>query len=350
LNAEACRYNAGLFFNRVDAMFSLVKFDCFGLGTRIFLAASLMLILFTGHASASNELIENNAQPLRVVTTFSVLADMVREIGGVNVDVETLVNWDEDAHVFQPSPDDVKKIASANLLVLNGLGFEGWLARLLLAAEYKGPSVEASKGINLIYLSLNHNDHNSHDEDDDHDHHSHSASVYDPHAWHSLKAAMVYVDNIAKALVKSDPKNASAYLENLKVYSEKLQALDVSITQEVASVPVEKRRLVVPHNAFAYLARDYNLQIHSLQGLSTDSEASAADLAKIVRLIRTLKINAIFTETISDKRLIRVVEAETEATIEGALVSGALSKKLAPTYLDMMKYNSDLIINALTKN
>lgn len=289
----------------------------------------------------------SQAAPLKVVATFSVLSDMVQQIGKEHVEVKVLVNWDEDAHVFQPSPDDVKQIANADLLVLNGLGFEGWLARLLSAAEYTGPSVEVTKGVELIALAK---EHDEHEHEHEHEGHNHASSVYDPHAWHSLKAALIYVDNIAKALIKADPANKSSYLENLKQYSESLEQLDVSISEKLAKLTEAKRHMVVPHNAFAYLAKDYGLHIHSLQGLSTDSEASAADLAKIVRLIRSLKIKAIFTETISDKRLIRVVESETDASIEGALVSGALSKKLAPTYLEMMQYNTNLIIAALTKN
>jgi|TARA_R110001599_G_scaffold5181_6_gene26021 zinc/manganese transport system substrate-binding protein len=317
-------------------MSSVSQYFCSGLIIRVCLVIGLG---FVSAFSKADDL------PLKVVTTFSVLADMAQQIGKEHVSVKALVGWDEDAHVFQPSPGDVKQIANADLLVLNGLGFEGWLARLLSAAEYTGASVVASEGVSLIHLDNAPETHKGHDHD-----HEHVSNVYDPHAWHSLNAALVYVDNIAKGLIKADPKNEQDYLANLKSYSDKLKGLDFSIAHDISKIPPEKRRLVVPHNAFAYLARDYDLHIYSLQGLSTDSEASAADLAKIVRLIRSLKIKAIFTETISDKRLIQVVESETDATIEGALVSGALSRELAPTYLDVMQYNSDLIIKALTKN
>tara|TARA_R110001592_G_scaffold60360_1_gene183455 strand:+ start:7794 stop:8798 length:1005 start_codon:yes stop_codon:yes gene_type:complete len=330
-------------------MFLIFKFACFGLIIRCSLMFFLGFMSVTALADTNSGVEQSSAPALKVVTTFSILADMVQQIGGEYVSVHNLVDWDEDAHVFQPSPDDVKKIADANLLILNGLGFEGWLARLLSAAEYTGPSVEATKGIDLIRMDLGHDDHDAHKDENDHDH-KHKASVYDPHAWHSLKAALVYLDNISQALIKVDPNNTDYYSGNLRSYSEKLKSLDDTIASKISGIAEEKRRIVVPHNAFAYLARDYGLHIHSLQGVSTDSEASAADLAKIVRLIRTLKVKAIFTETISDKRLIRVVESETDATIEGALVSGALSRELAPGYLEMMEYNSGLIIGALTKN
>ena len=291
---------------------------------------------------------EKQASSLNVVATFSILADMVQQIGGEYVDVHTLVDWDDDAHVFQPSPDDVKKIAGADLLVLNGLGFEGWLERLLAAANYTGPSIEVTQGVDLIRLTLNTADQNHHDHDHDHD--IHRGNIYDPHAWHSLKAASVYIENISQALIRIDPLHADYYLSKQATYMDKLNKLDIKITTQLNNVSRDQKRIVVPHNAFAYLARDYDLYIHSLQGMSTESEASAADLAKVVRLIRAMKIRAMFTETTSDKRLIKVVESETDANIKGALVSGALSKELAPTYLEMMEYNSRLIIDALTKN
>ena len=352
MHERAYRYNAGLFL-LVIGIFFMFKFACHRIISYFCLVISLSFFSISTHVSAKSGGEEGNVSIIKVVTTFSVLADMVQQIGGEHISVHALVDWDEDAHVFQPSPDDVKQIADADLLVLNGLGFEGWLARLLSAAEYSGPSVEATKGIDLIRMGLGHDDHDEDEDENDHDHkhhHNHKANVYDPHAWHSLKAALVYLDNISQALIAVDPNNADYYSANLKAYSETLKKLDETIFSKISEIPDEKRRLVVPHNAFAYLARDYSLQIHSLQGVSTDSEASAADLAKIVRLIRLLKVKAIFTETISDKRLIRVVESETDATIEGALVSGALSRELAPTYLEMMEYNSRLIIGALTKN
>ena len=285
----------------------------------------------------------NSADKLKVVATFSILADMVQQLGAKHVEVTTLVDWDEDAHVFQPSPDDVKRVTGADLLLLNGLGFEGWLARMLTASEFNGLAVEAAKGVPLI-------------KQGDSAHQSFvvyrktsKANVYDPHAWHSLKAARFYAQNISEALITLDPVHETDYRKNLQTYLDALDALDQSVAERLNRIPDEKKRLVVPHNAFAYLAKDYQLTIHSLQGISTDSEASAADMVKLVRLIKALDIKAIFTETISDQRLIRVIEAETDARVEGALISGALSRELAPSYLEMMRYNTDLIIRALRR-
>ncbi len=280
-------------------------------------------------------------QPLNVVTTFSILADMVSQLGGERVRVDTLVDWDEDAHVFQPTPDDVKRVAKADLLILNGLGFEGWLSRLLTAANYQGVVVEATRGVDLIRMNL---------RAEAVPYYKHSAvSVYDPHAWHSVQAALHYIENIAGALIKLDPAHTAYYRQRHRAYIGQLEALNERIRSALNRIPEANRRLVVPHNAFAYLARDYHLHIHSLQGMSTDSEVSAADMVHLVRLIKGLGVKAIFTEANADKRLIRVIEAETDAHIEGVLISGALSRQLAPTYLDMMQYNLEKILQGLNK-
>lgn len=302
-----------------------------------------LLLLNAGSVWAGGASVDERGG-LKVVATFSILADMVKQLGGDYVEVNTLVDWDEDAHVFQPSPDDVKQVAEADLLVLNGSGFEGWLSRLLTAAEFKGLAVEATKGVDLIRLDSGAGKQGFVPYKD-----RKQANVFDPHAWHSLKAASFYVNNISEALVQVDPARQQDYQQFKQAYLNKIESLDRAITASLSRIPKDNRRLVVPHNAFAYLARDYNLTIHSLQGMSTDSEASAADMVYLVRMIKALNIQAIFTETISDQRLIRVVESETDAHIEGALISGALSRTLAPSYLDMVQYNTDMIIRALVK-
>ena len=317
--------------------------------TGLFCVLAWLLMLNAGFVQAGATLVgEGGAAgergPLKVVATFSILADMVKQLGGEHVEVNTLVDWDEDAHVFQPSPDDVMQVADADLLVLNGSGFEGWLSRMLTAAEFNGLVVEAISGVELIKQDLRGGKQGFMSS-----HKAQQASVYDPHAWHSLKAARHYVNNISAALVRVDPAHEQAYQRLKKDYLAAIASLDQAITLSLSRIPEDNRRLVVPHNAFAYLARDYQLMIHSLQGMSTDSEASAADMAYLVRLIKALDVKAIFTETISDQRLIKVVESETDARIEGALISGALSRKLAPTYLEMVQYNTDMIIRALSK-
>jgi zinc/manganese transport system substrate-binding protein len=269
---------------------------------------------------------------------------MVVSVGGEHVDVTTLVDWGEDAHVYRPSPQDIKKLAKADVLVMNGLGFEGWIARLISAARYKGVTVTATQGVDLIALE---------DEDEHHDEHGHvhkhrhEQEEADPHAWHSLLAARHYVQNIASALSDQDPEHAALFKKQAEVYLAELDNLYQQSKQLFSTMLPEQKHIVVPHNAFAYMARDYGLVIHSLQGLSTESEASAARIAVIVRKIEALGIKAVFAENVSNNRLMRIVEQETGTSFGGELISGALSKQLAPTYLGMMRYNLNKISKAL---
>jgi len=302
----------------------------------------LVLLFVIGEPSASElKLVdgghdcESNTKMVNVVTTFSVLSDLVKQVGGARVNVHSLIGMDENAHVFQPTPIDVKKVAKAGLLVVNGLGFEGWLDRLVLSANYKGKVLTASDGVDKILLEPNVH----------HDEHT-ETSLYDPHAWHSLNAVKIYVKNIAQALQKIDGCHAGLYQKNKRVYLNKLAVFQTKMNAQMAKI-VSDRHIVMPHNAFAYLARDYNLHIHSLQGLSAEAETSAAQIASIIRQVRKYKISAIFAENISDQRLINIVRRETGVKIGGALITGALSQKLAPTYLDMMAYNLKMIVKAL---
>jgi len=283
---------------------------------------------------------------IKVVTTFSVLSDLVSQVGGEHVEVHSLVGWDEDAHVFNPSPTDVRQLTNADLLVSNGLGFEGWLDRLVVAATYRGRLLVVTDGVDLIHLEGDDEKKRHHD----HAHHiGHEAEValYDPHAWHSLKSAKVYIENIAQALQLADAEHAGYFKKNAELYLSKLATLEKTVDLGFKSIPAASRHIVVPHNAFAYLARDFDLEIHSLQGVSTEAETSAAQIAQVIRQVRAFNIKAIFSENISDKRLMNVVRLETGVNLGGALISGALSNQLAPTYLDMMAYNLNLIIESL---
>lgn len=317
--------------------------------TVLYCLLAWLLMLSSGFAlagTASGDVTKSGSEQesLQVVATFSILADMVKQLGGDYVQVATLVDWDEDAHIFQPSPNDVKQVATADLLFLNGSGFEGWLSRLLVTANFKGVAVEATEGVALIRVDLRNARLGQQLRQT-----SSLSAVYDPHAWHSLKSARQYAQNITRALIEARPAFRNAFLGYQETFLKELERLDQDFSQALKAVPEAKRSLVVQHNAFAYLARDYQVRIHSLQGMSSDSEVSAADIVYLIRLIKALGIQAIFTETTADERLIRMIESETTAQIEGALISGALSRKLAPTYLEMMRYNMDLIVNALKK-
>ena len=326
----------------------------------LFLVANLSI--FSGAVNATEQ---KEGVTLKVVTTFSILADLVTQVGGAHVEVHTLVDWDEDAHVYHPTPSDVRHLAKADLLVLNGLGFEGWLERLITSSKFNGQLVTATSGIDAIkqggddsHAHHNHGSHQDHETDDDHgthethnghDYHKLGRQGFDPHAWHSLVAVKVYIQNIVNALIKLDASHQPQYQANADLYLAKLNELALETKSNLAKLSDTQRNIVMPHNAFAYLARDYDLHVYSLKGINSESEASAAQIAQVIRKIKAENIQAIFSETTADDRLIKLVQQETSALMGGALISGALSRKLAPTYLEMMRYNIERITQALSE-
>ena len=357
--------------------------------------ATIPLLSFTVPIAAQS------SEPVKVVATFSILGDMVKRIGGEHVDVTTLVGPDGDTHVYRPTPADARAVSEAQIVFVNGLEFEGWLDRLIDAAEFDGVRVVATDGIEPLAFEHgeddmhddhddhddmhddhddhghddhhdeddeddDHNDHDDHghddhDDDDDHDDHDdhagqddhddHHHGAFDPHAWQSLRNAIVYVNNIAAALSEADPGNAGTYYGNREAYVAELEALDSEIRDIVAQLPEGSRTIVTSHDAFQYFGRDYGLTFIAPQGLSTESEASAQDVARLVEQIRDEGIRAVFIENIADHRLLERIAEETGATIGGTLYPGALSDSdgPAPTYLDMMRHNATTIMQALTQ-
>ena len=308
---------------------------------------------------------------IKVVATFSVLGDMVTRIGGQHVDLTTLVGPNGDAHVYQPVPSDAKAVKVADVLVINGLAFEGWLDRLVEASEFQGLKVTATDGIEPLAFEeedhheghdddhADHKDDHDHDhdhKDDDHqdhadhkDHDAHDHGAFDPHAWQSLSNAVIYVDNIASALAKADPANASTYFQNRAAYVAEIEALNAEIRTSVAELSEDARTVVTSHDAFGYFADAYGVTFLAPQGISTESEASAADVAALIRQIRAENIKAVFVENVADSRLLKQIANETGASIGGALYSDALSEAGGPagTYLDMMRHNARTLVGAL---
>lgn len=274
------------------------------------------------------------AEPLKVVASFSILGDMVRQIGGSEVAVTTLVGPDGDAHVYEPTPADARALSSADVVVTNGLGFEGWMARLVKAAGYKGPMVVATKGVKPIK-----GDHDDHD----HDHGD------DPHAWQSVANARVYADNILAALVKAAPDRAGRLRAGHAAYRAELDTLDGEIKAALAAVPKGDRRIVTSHDAFGYFARAYGVTFLAPVGISTEAEASAGDVAKLIRQMKKDKVKAVFVESIADPRLLEQIARETGARIGGRVYSDALSgpEGPAPTYTAMMRHNTRQFADAL---
>ena len=266
-------------------------------------------------------------EPLKVVASFSILGDFVKDVGGARVDVTTLVGPNGDVHVYTPAPADARKIADAKLLVINGLGLEGWLPRLLQASGGKAPIVMATKGIAPLKLG----------------------SDADPHAWQSVANAKIYVVNIRDGLVAADPADAVVFRNNAAAYLERLDALDGEVRAAIKRIPESRRKVISTHDAFGYLASAYGIQFIAPLGVSTESEASARDIAGIVAQIRSEKIPAVFLEKMIDPRLMQRISAETGAKVGGTLYSDSLTdeKGDAPTYIDMVRHNIRTLTRAL---
>jgi zinc/manganese transport system substrate-binding protein len=278
-----------------------------------------LLLLASGPALAADR--------LKAVASFTILADFVREVGGERVEVASLVGPDADAHSFQPSPADARRIKEAKLIVVNGLGFEGWIDRLLRASGSKAPVLVASAGVKPIK------------EKGGHDHkHDHDA---DPHAWQDVANAKLYVASIRDGLAKADPEGRAAYEANAARYTAKLDELERDIRAGIAAIPPARREVITTHDAFGYFGRTYGLTFTAPQGVSTDSEATAADVARIIRQVKARKIPAVFLENVSDRRLADRIAAESGAKVGAKLYSDALSAPggQAATYLDMMRQN-----------
>jgi zinc/manganese transport system substrate-binding protein len=277
-------------------------------------------------------------EPLPVVATFSILADMVKQVGGPHVVVTSLVGPNFDAHVFDPTPADAKRLAAAKLVVVNGLGFEGWMSRLIKSSGYKGPVLTASKGVKTIPM-----------ENSDHGH-NHSHIAPDPHAWQSLLNARQYVENIKVALSTAMPAQTADFQARATDYLKQIDALEKRTQTRIAAVPVERRRVITSHDAFGYFARAYKVSFYPLQGLSTGSEASAADVVRILNEIKKNKVTAIFAENISDPRVLERIAKDTGAKIGGTLFADALSAPGtdADTYLKMFEHNVSTIVSGMT--
>lgn len=270
------------------------------------------------------------AEKPQVVTSFSILADLTRAVGGEHIELTNLVGPDEDAHVFEPSPEHARTLLKADLIIANGLGFEPWLDRLLASSEARGQRIDASQGVLPLWLE------------------EEGEKVADPHAWQSLSNAEIYVHNITKALSQLDPAHASAYAANRDAYLVKLHALLKQANTRLASLPASQRKVVTSHDAFGYLGQTWQLQFIAPQGLSTHDEPSAAEVAALIRQLRSEGVRAVFVENIRDPRLVQQIAEEAGARVGGTLYSDALaSAGPASTYLGMFQHNLDTLLAAL---
>jgi zinc/manganese transport system substrate-binding protein len=297
----------------------------------LFLQIGLAVLFLLGLAGGANA-----ADKVKAVASFSILGDMVRQVGGDRVEVITLVGPDGDAHVYEPTPADAKSLAAAQILFTNGLGFEGWMNRLETSSGFKGKVVVASTGVKPRTMI----------EEEG----GKSETITDPHAWQSLANGKLYVANIRDALIAVDPDGKSAYEANANAYLDAIAKEETDVKAALATLPKDRRKIITSHDAFGYFGAAYGLEIIAPEGVSTESEASAKDVAKIIRQIRQEKIPAVFMENITDHRLLDQIASETGAKIGGELYTDALSPPDGPasTYLDMFRHNIGTLTAALS--
>ena len=300
----------------------------------IFLAAAAALPLAPARAEA---------EKLPVVASCSILGDFVSRVGGDRVALTTLVGPNGDAHVYEPTPADLRAVGAAKLMVLNGLGFEGWARRLVDASGTSAVIVTATSGITPREMD------GDHEAEAGHGHHDHDHGALDPHAWQAVANARLYVAAIRDALVAADPAGREVYAANAAAYDGELAALDGEVAAAIGRIPADKRRVITSHDAFGYFSAAYGIEFLAPQGISTEAEVTAKAVAKLIRQIRKEKISAVFIENMTDRRLIDRVAKETGVKPGGELFADALSPKggPAPTYVDMVRHNVTLITRAM---
>lgn len=280
-------------------------------------AFSLVLFLAPAHA-----------EKLKVVASFSILGDMVQQVTGDLVEITTIVGPDADAHVYTPNVDDARAVTNANVIFVNGLGFETWSKTLIETSGTKAKVFVATQGITPLKVD----------------------GEIDPHAWNALTNGVIYVRNIAKAMAEADPKNAKAYDANASAYIAKLEKLHKRTVTELDALPKDNRTVVTAHDAFGYLANAYKLKFLAPQGIDTEAEPSAKELAKLIDQLKREKVAALFVENITSPALVEQIAKETGLKIGGRLFSDALSVKGGPatSYLAMFEHNLGVILKALT--
>jgi len=269
---------------------------------------------------------------MKVAASFSILGDMVKQVGDDRIDVVTFVGPNGDAHVYEPTPADAKALSESKILFINGLGLEGWMTRLENSSGFKGKVVTASTGVNPRKMV----------EDE--------KTITDPHAWQSLANGKIYAANIRDALIAADPAGKATYEANAKKFIDGMTAMEANVKAAVAKMPPERRKIITTHDAFGYFGSAYGMEFIAPEGVSTESEASAQDVAKIITQIKKEHIPAVFLENVTDSRLLDQIASETGAKIGGTLYSDALSPPDGPagTYLDMFRNNIDTLSTALS--
>lgn len=272
------------------------------------------------------------ADRLNVVATFSILGDMVARVGGEHIELTTLVGPDADSHAFEPTPAALRAMKNADLVVVNGISYEGWIGRLIVSSGYSGPVIVAARDVTALTVN--------------------DRLELDPHAWQSVSSSLRYVANIRDGLIEADRGRSAKYKENAERYSRELQALEDWIREQIGQVPEEKRVVVTSHDAFQYFGRSYGVRFLSPDGVDGASGSSAARLARIVDRMRKDHIRAVFPGNTADDSMLAQLRQDAGAVIGGTLYPDALSAPggPAPSYIAMMRHNVSRLVEGMQRN
>lgn len=337
---------------------------------RVWWAGAAMLALSPLSAAVAQ------AAEVKAVASFSVLADVVSEVGGDRVEVSSLIGPNGDPHAYEPTPNDVRRVRDADVVFMSGLGLEGWMDRLIATSGYKGQPVVVSDNIHTREMGEeghdhdhdgdhghdhdgdhghDHGDDHDHGHDDDHDHgggHHHHHDGPDPHVWNSPANVEVWVDNIVTALSKADPDGAEAYRANGDAYKQELESLDDYARTQIDAIPEDRRKILTSHDAFGYFGDRYDVTFLAPLGVTTDSEASARDVAGLITQMKEEHIGSYFFENSNDPRLVEQIASAAGAEPGGELYVESLSKPDGPaaTYAEMFRFNVDQMVSAMKKN
>ena len=290
-----------------------------------------LVLIFIFSLAAMAGASAQDAAPVKVVASFSIIGDLVKQVGGARADVAVLVGPNADMHGFAPGPAQIRMLRDARLFVINGLGFEGWADRLLKSSGFKGQPLVASRGLKALPAVAE------------------GHGRYDPHAWHAVANVKRYVENIRDALIVVDPDGRATYEANASRYTSELDVLERDIKAAFAPIPRPQRKVITSHDAFTYYGAAYEVSFLAAQGVGNEAQPSAKRLAELIRQIKREQVGAVFLENMSDRRVIDQVVRETGARIGGTLYSDALSDQggPAPTYIAMMRHNTNLIAGSL---
>ncbi|TCK08534.1 metal ABC transporter solute-binding protein, Zn/Mn family [Marinobacterium mangrovicola] len=273
------------------------------------------------------------ADTLDVVASFTVLADVVKNVGGDQVNVTSLVPANGDPHDFEPSPENARALKQADVTFLSGENLEIWFERLAEASGNTQTPVIVSDGIAT----------HTFEEDGE--------TIIDPHVWNSAANVLVWIDNIEQALVAAAPEDAAAIHQSADAYRQKIQALDADIKAKIDAVPEEARKVLTSHDAFGYYTAEYGVQFMSPLGVSTETEASAGEVARLIDQIKEEGVKVYFIESSNDGRLVEQIANATGAKSGGELYPEALSAAdgVAPTYIELMNFNTSQILSAIAE-